>query len=110
MGQILAHSWAECSHPDWETTVSALDRLFCAHPHSIGESYAEHGFFALRFAGRLLLAGSAALVHAVIPCLCETTASRMILAMHAEIMARRAKTPQPELAAPLPATGALQVH
>ena len=89
--------------------MSALDRLFHAHPLSIGESYAEHGFFALRFAGRLLLAGGAALVHAVIPGLCETTASRMILAMHAEIMARRAKAPQPQAAA-LPTTGALQAR
>jgi hypothetical protein len=76
--------------------VPALDRLFCAHPHSVGESYAEHGFFALRFAARLLIAGCAALVHAVIPCLCETTASRMVLAIHAEIMARRAHAAQPQ--------------
>jgi len=105
MGQLLAGFEAQCAHLDWETTVSALDRLFYAHPHSIGESYGEHSFFALRFAGRLLVAGGAALVHAVIPCLCETTASRMVLAMHGEIMARRAKAPQPQLA-----SGALQVH
>jgi hypothetical protein len=78
----------------WEKAVSAIDRLFVSHPQSVGESYADHSLFALRFAARLLLAGSAALVHAAIPGLCETTASRMILAMHAEIMARRAKAPQ----------------
>lgn len=71
--------------------MPTLDRLFCAHPHSIGESYAEHGLFALRFAARLLIAGGAALIHAVVPCLCETTASRMVLAMHAEIVARRSR-------------------
>lgn len=85
--------------------MSAIDRLFVNHPHSIGESYGEHGLFALRFAGRLLLAGGAALVHAAIPCLCETTASRMVLSLHAEIVARRAKAPQ----APMADT-ALQAH
>lgn len=85
--------------------MSTLDRLFRAHPHSVGESYAEHGFFALRFAARLLIAGGAALLHAVVPCLCETTASRMVLAMHGELMARRAHAPQQQ-----PASAALQVR
>jgi hypothetical protein len=85
--------------------VSAFDRLFYAHPHSIGESYVEHSGFALRFAARLLIAGGAALVHAIVPCLCETTASRIVLAMHGEIMARRARALQPE-----PPSAALQAH
>jgi hypothetical protein len=96
MGQILARFEAECRHPHRETIVSALDPLFCAHPHSVGESYPEHGFFALRFAARLLIAGCAALLHAIVPCLCETTASRMVLAMHAEITDRRARAAQPQ--------------
>lgn len=85
--------------------MPALDRLFRAHPRSVGESYAEHGWFALRFAARLLIAGGAALVHAAVPCLCETTASRMVLAMHAEIVARRDRATQSR---PLPV--ALQAH
>jgi len=68
-----------------------LDRLFLAHPRTVGESYLEHCAFAFRIGSRLLLAGSAALVHAAVPCLCETTASRIILAMNADIVARRAK-------------------
>lgn len=71
-----------------------LDRLFLAHPRTVGESYLEHCAFAFRIGARLLLAGSAALVHAVVPCLCETTASRIILAMNAGIVARRAKANQ----------------
>ena len=68
-----------------------LDRLFLAHPRTVGESYLEHCAFAFRIGSRLLLAGSAALVHAAVPCLCETTASRIILAMNADIVARRAR-------------------
>ena len=71
--------------------MPVLDRLFCAHPHSVGESYGEHCLFAVRFASRLLIAAGAALIHAVVPCLCETTASRTILAMHAEMVARRSR-------------------
>jgi hypothetical protein len=85
--------------------VPAIDRLFRAHPQTVGESYAEHGLFALRFAARLLVAGGAALIHAAIPCLCETTASRMVLDMHAEIVARRARAVRPHAPA-----GALQVR
>ncbi len=71
-----------------------LDRLFLAHPRTVGESYLEHCAFAFRIGSRLLLAGSAALVHAAVPCLCETTASRIILAMNADIVARRARANQ----------------
>lgn len=51
---------------------------FQSHPASVGESYFGHMRFALRFAGKLFQAAGAALVHAVIPPLCETTASRIV--------------------------------
>jgi len=65
-----------------------LQRLFLSHPQAVDESYGEHFLFALGFAARLLGAGLAALVHAVIPCLFETTASRMIREMHDRIASR----------------------
>lgn len=55
------------------------------HPASVGESYFGHMRFALRFAGLLFAAGGAALVHALLPAMFETTASRMILRMAAMI-------------------------
>lgn len=70
-----------------------LDRLFLAHPRTVEESYFEHMRFAIGFSARLIGAGVAALVHALIPCLFETTASRMIKTMHARIVSRSA--PQP---------------
>jgi len=78
-----------------------LDRLFLAHPRSVGESYLQHSAFALGIACRLLVAGMAALVHAIVPCLCETTASRIVLAMHADIVARRAAANRLQPSAPL---------
>jgi Family of unknown function (DUF6356) len=67
---------------------ATLHRLFLSHPRAVDESYGEHFLFALGFAARLLGAGLAALVHAIIPCLFETTASRMILEMHDRIANR----------------------
>ena len=59
-------------------------RLFMDHPRSVGESYFEHLLFAGGFALCLLGAGLAALVHALIPCLFEKTASNMIAKMYAK--------------------------
>ena len=63
----------------------ALSALFVDHPSSVGESYFEHMRFAGWFATRLLLAGSAAGVHAVIPALFEHTASGMIRELAARL-------------------------
>ena len=62
-----------------------VNRIFVDHPKSVDESYFQHMAFAGWFASRLFLAGIAAGIHAVIPCLCETTASRMIGEMNARL-------------------------
>lgn len=59
-----------------------IARLFLNHPRTVDESYFEHAVFAAGFSGRLFLAALAAAVHAVIPCLFEKTASRMIAQMY----------------------------
>jgi len=73
---------------------ATLHRLFLSHPQSVDESYGEHLVFAFGFAARLIGAGLAALIHAFIPCLFETTASRMIREMHQRI-ANRGHAPAP---------------
>ncbi|MFZ1815255.1 MAG: DUF6356 family protein [Rhizobiaceae bacterium] len=65
-----------------------INRLFIEHPQSVDESYGEHFLFALRFAGTLLVAGLAALVHALIPCLFEKTASNIVKRLHVRIANR----------------------
>ena len=67
---------------------ATLHRLFLSHPQTVDESYGEHFWFALGFAAKLFGAAGAALVHAVIPCLFEKTASRMIREMHERIASR----------------------
>ncbi len=61
-----------------------IERVFLDHPRSVDESYFEHMAFAGRFAGTLLLAAGAALVHAVVPCLFEKTASRIVGDLYAK--------------------------
>ena len=61
-----------------------IDRVFLDHPRSVEESYLEHAAFAGRFSGRLFLAACAAMIHALIPCLFEKTASRMVADLYAK--------------------------
>lgn len=68
-----------------------VQHIFLDHPERVGESYFEHMLFAFKFSGRLFKAGAAALLHAFVPSLCETTASQSIIDMHSEIAARRAE-------------------
>jgi hypothetical protein len=70
------------------TQIALFIRGFQDHPASVNESYFGHMRFAFWFAGTLFLAGAAALIHAFVPPLCETTASRKIKALHARIEAR----------------------
>lgn len=60
------------------TPQSTLHRLFISHPATVNESYFGHMRFALSFAGWLAVAAGAALIHAIVPALCETTASTIL--------------------------------
>ncbi|MBZ6075687.1 DUF6356 family protein [Microvirga puerhi] len=70
----------------------SLKRLFTEHPDAVGESYFEHMGVALSFAWPLLGAGLAALVHAFLPFLCVTTASKTVKQLYARMTNR---TPRP---------------
>ena len=63
-------------------------RIFVDHPKSVDETYFQHMRVAGWFASRLLAAGCAAIIHAVLPCLFEKTAGRMIEQMYAQITSR----------------------
>jgi hypothetical protein len=83
--------------PQMEGSMS-LKRLFTEHPESVGESYFEHMGVALSFAGPLLKAGLAALVHAFLPFLCTSTASGTVKRLYARMM-NRVPRPAPQTAA-----------
>jgi len=62
-------------------------KLFVDHPSAVGETYTEHFGAALSYAGPLLLAGFAAVLHAFIPGLCQKTGSRTIVKLHQRLHA-----------------------
>jgi hypothetical protein len=58
--------------------AARLARIFTAHPASVDETYFGHMAFAGWFASKLFLAAFAALIHALLPFLFESTSSRII--------------------------------
>jgi hypothetical protein len=70
------------------TRTNLLDRWFLAHPATVDETYFQHMRFAFGFAFWLIVAGFAALTHAIVPALCETTASRILGKLTAKMAAR----------------------
>ena len=58
--------------------TARLARLFTSHPAAVGESYFGHMAFAAWFSSRLFMAAGAALIHAFLPFLFDSTASRIV--------------------------------
>ena len=55
-----------------------LDRLLLDHPREIGETYIEHAGHALFIGTRMIVAGLACLVHALLPGLFIRTATHTV--------------------------------
>lgn len=66
-----------------------MRKLFLDHPASVGESYAEHFAHAGGFAALLGLAAIACLIHALVPCMFENTASRLVTRLHDRMVTNR---------------------
>lgn len=71
--------------------TARLARLFVDHPASVDETYLGHMAFAAWFSSRLFMAAGAALIHAFLPFLFETTASRIVRELAERTHNRRAK-------------------
>jgi hypothetical protein len=72
------------------------DRMFLEHPRSLGMSWAGHGIGAVAIGARLVGAGCACLVHAVVPGLFTQTAGKTISGMYEHMMRRKAGAANPE--------------
>ena len=73
-----------------------LDRLFTAHPRSLGMSWAGHGVGAVAIGARLVGAGVACIIHAVVPGWFTETAGRTITGMYDHMTKRKAGADNPE--------------
>jgi hypothetical protein len=72
-----------------------IRRLFSEHPQSLGMSWASHGLGALRIGGRLMGAGAACIIHAIVPGWFTQTAGRTVDEMHGEMTRRKARSANP---------------
>jgi len=72
---------------------SIIKRIFQQHPATVGETYGQHFVVAMGFGLRLLGAGLAAMVHALVPCLFDTTARRTVYELNDLLSNRGAPEP-----------------
>ena len=68
--------------------MQVSSKLLTKHLNDVDETYHQHFCHAAWYFVMLLTAAVCALVHAILPFLFETTASRIIYALHAKMEAR----------------------
>ena len=64
-----------------------IKTTFTAHPAAVGETYLEHMRHAGGFARSLAKAAVACTIHALVPSMCERTASTAICDLHTRMTA-----------------------
>jgi Family of unknown function (DUF6356) len=72
------------------------DRMFLEHPRSLGMSWAGHGVGAVAIGARLVGAGIACIVHAIVPGVFTQTAGKTITHMYDHMSQRKAGAANPE--------------
>ena len=72
-----------------------IERLFREHPRSLGMSWASHAAGAVGIAARLIGAGLACLVHAIVPAWFTQTAGKTVTKMHEHMTSRKAGAANP---------------
>jgi hypothetical protein len=70
-----------------------LARAFTEHPASVGESYARHCVCAFGFGARMVGAGIACMIHALLPFVFVRTGSRTIAELNERMIANRRAAP-----------------
>jgi hypothetical protein len=79
-----------------ERDSGVADRLFLEHPRSLGMSWVDHGIGAVAIGARLVGAGLACLVHAIVPGVFTQTAGKTITHMYDHMNRRKAGAASPE--------------
>lgn len=77
--------------------MNVLQRLFTAHPASVNENYWQHLAAAASFGFRMIWGGIVCLVHAVIPGVCCTKGSDMIVELHERMVTNRRRTTESQV-------------
>ena len=72
-----------------------IGRLFHDHPRSLGMSWASHGAGAVVIGARMIGAGAACIIHALVPALFTETAGRTVVDLHDHMTKRKAGAANP---------------
>ena len=76
-----------------------LPKALTRHPQSVGETYGQHLRMASGFGARMIGAGCACMVHALLPFLFEKTGSEQIRLLHNKLVSsRRGPTSESDIA------------
>ena len=97
----LRHRFATLS-PGAAASILRMNvlRAFTDHPASVGESYTEHLAHATCFGVRMIAAGIACLVHALLPFLFSRTGSAAIAELNDRMVVNRRGAPPPFASTP----------
>ena len=97
--------WPHAGHHETDANFvhEAVSMMSSSKRHlaDVRETYFEHLGAALGFSVKLVKAGTACAIHAIVPALCTGTASRSIAELNSKL-ATRAALPAPALRNPLP--------
>jgi hypothetical protein len=80
---------------EMQQRTGAVNRLFQDHPRSLGMSWWGHGVGALKIGAEMIAAGSACLIHAIVPGWFTQTAGRTVERLHDHMIRRRAGAANP---------------
>ncbi len=66
-----------------------FERIFIAHPRSVGETYGQHLAVATRFGATMIFSGLAVLLHGLVPAAFAHTGSSAIKRLYGEMKRRQ---------------------
>jgi len=72
-----------------------IGRIFSEHPRSLGMSWGSHAVGAVGISARLIGAGCACLIHAIVPAWFTETAGRTVTDMYEHMANRKAGAANP---------------
>jgi hypothetical protein len=72
-------------------TIGSIPRLFSDHPASVGETYLQHGRYALGFGWTMLRGSIACFLHAMFPWAHTRTGSNTVIRLYDRMVINRRK-------------------
>ena len=70
--------------------------VFTDHPHSLGMTWAGHAAGAVKIGVGLIAAGTACIVHAIVPGWFTETAGRTVMRLHDQMVKRKSGARNPD--------------